>query len=78
MYYLYQVEIYTLKFYNQYNLKKLIMVVCFSLPSKYTAPLKQWQREIEYIQKIVDCLIIIKEIKKDLTCMDEICWIIIN
>ena len=54
------------------------MVVCFSLPSKYTAPLKQWQREIEYIQKIVDCLIIIKEIKKDLTCMDEICWIIIN
>ena len=40
MYYLHQVEIYTLKFYNQYNYKKLIIVVCFSFLSKYTTPLR--------------------------------------
>ena len=40
MYYLQQVEIYALNFYDQYSYKKLIIVVCFSFHFKVYYPFK--------------------------------------
>ena len=59
MYYLYPFEIYTLIFYNQYNYKKLIIVVCFLLPFKVYYPFISDKEKLS-ILKIVDFLIIIE------------------